>query len=254
MGNAKLRKYWGDSLDRTELVLILCGWFPESEAKQVRILPTLLISCFLFQRITYEYRKDKTIGHTKSKGYSMTDSQVTQLQQRVKVLSEAEGTILLSCSVYPHVISRKITSKKSHSYLMGHYFSFKKGTPLFFEPSFECQFVGVHDCLCMTIRRPMQCKDMLGIASRVREIPPFGNIAWLGAVAVRTYQKHSRAVGRIYVPTSVWTPPKRIIGKRIRVNALIHEVKTGLSPFKLKVMEFPAFQRNEILDQYIVPQ
>ena len=179
----------------------------------------------------------------------MADRKVTVFRQHVRDLSKAEGSLLLSCAVYPHVINRM-----GKSLLMGHYISLKKGTPLFFDPNDQCHFVGVHECLCMTVRRPISCKDMLSIATKVREIPPFGQVAWLGAVTIRSWQKNTGAVGRIYVPSSVWKPPNRIIGKRIRVSVIVHELsaKCTNGQFRYKLMEFPAFQRDEILDQYIV--
>ena len=138
--------------------------------------------------------------------------------------------------------------------LMGHYMATRKGFPLTFMPENSFHFVGVHECLCMTVRHPRYVKDMLEQAHDLPLIKPFGQIVWLGAVNVGPPTKVIRA-RRVYIPSTIWNPPASMKGRRLRTNAIVRPVTDCIKKrFKYQVMEFPAFHRDGILGKYIIEE
>ena len=177
----------------------------------------------------------------------MTEKQTTTFDRRVTPILNTDETVQARVTFYPHLINRKGSLK-----LMGHYLAIRKGFPLSFDPEDCLHFIGVHECLCLTIRQPRYVVDLLSQAYDLPSLKPFGQIVWLGAVNIG---RPSATVKqrKVYIPSTVWTPPEPLTGKRLRTHALVHKVvEPDKGRFKYTMMEFPAFHRNGILTRYVL--
>jgi len=173
-----------------------------------------------------------------------------KMERLLSKIMNTSCTHILPVSFLPHV-----TNVDSILKLAGHYLCFRKGARLVFEPTNHYHYLGIHECLCLTVRRPPGDGGIWQHGQCLNTIPPFGRTQWIGQVMVSS--KHIKSYSnRIYLPLAIWKPHTPVIGKRIHTHAIIHDI-TGQTPygrkdFKYTIAEFPAFGRNGLFPQYTI--
>lgn len=175
-----------------------------------------------------------------SGGMTLRKEQVLD-NQMLRFLREP-GSFMTPLSVRPHV--------QGEGYTPGHYIYLLNPWPLLANPigGKHYHFVGIHDCMCITLRRPENIITMLRIARDLPSLEPFGAITWLGGVKI--YSGSPKRCGRIYIPNILWNPCDTPLSGVVHTHAVIHPVKSARSNFIYYLMEIPAFQRDRILSRY----
>jgi hypothetical protein len=169
---------------------------------------------------------------------------------KIAQLIQTDRTMLVPLSIYPH-----LTDIDGKLKLVGHYIATRKGTPLSFDPENVIHYIGVHECLCLTIRRPPFLEDMLTQTQCLGEVPPFGQVVWLGGFKAQPKSLKNRT-RRMYIPMTLWKPPRQLRGRRLWAHGIVHPVKgTGqCSRFEYWVMDLPVFHRDQVLERYILDE
>jgi hypothetical protein len=165
--------------------------------------------------------------------------------RRVNRLAKTKGTLYTNVSVYRH------SGKKPH--LRGYMIETSALFPMAFEPvgKHEPQYMGVHECMILTIRRPKHVVDMLDIAKDLPRVEPFGDIIWLGSVLAVQTRPSKRAL-RFSIPHRVWQPRAPIDGI-CRCQAVIRPYPSPRSRFIYYVMEVLAIQRKHVVPEFLMP-
>ncbi len=163
---------------------------------------------------------------------------MTPLDKHINRLANKEQSVLITASIYPQ--------KKRSTYrgLPGHIISISGAFPL--ELEVEDQFLGVHKCMCLTLRRPRTVTNLIEISRELPALQPFGNIIWLGRVHM--YQLKTSIKG--YIPPLVWSPQGTEFDGVLKCMGIVHPVLKGVG-FQYYLLEIPAIQRDQLVPGYL---
>lgn len=115
-------------------------------------------------------------------------------------------------------------------------------------------FIGVHQCMCLTIRRPSRINSLLKVSKELPTVDPFGRIIWLGAIRILPPKKGFPNCGnRAYIPKTIWDPRGSQSGSTYRTTGVVHtyHAKNGKDQFEYVLLELPAFQGDSLLPSYL---
>ncbi len=154
-----------------------------------------------------------------------------------------EGSILFKATVTPHAVRGPHTGVR-----IGIASPFE--VPV--EPRRKPQFIGMHDCLCITLRRPSRLTTVFDIDEDLPILPIFGRTHWFGSVkVVRTsYPRKGKRI-ELYIARRVWHPFPTPLDATLDTTGVIHRFKAGKGLFTYYVMEFPGFQKNRVSAAYV---
>ncbi len=102
------------------------------------------------------------------------------------------------------------------------------------------QYIGLHECFCLTMTKPKRVTSMMTIAKEIQEIDPFGQVQWFGAAKV--VFKDDKIIYQI--PRKVWEPVSKALGTTLHLDAIAHTIKKGKGPFTYNILELPGLLRG----------
>jgi len=164
------------------------------------------------------------------------------LRDWIRGLQKKDTSIIINASFYPH----REGKKGQYLYLFGMPEMYPE------EDNISMQFLGVHECLCLTLRRPALTKGIIRLAYQFRECAPLGPITWLGPV--ECYRRRGRKRVSCYIPRTVWDPPNASgsYTGTISTKGIIHPITAGRGGFEYWVLQIPAIRRERIDPLYII--
>jgi hypothetical protein len=109
----------------------------------------------------------------------------------------------------------------------------------------SARFIGVHECLCITLVRPSTVKSLIQIAHEIPVIEPFGPVTWLTRTTYFQYPTTSKGGFIFHIPSSVFKPLGSIFHP-IQTKGIIHNI--WVRTHEYFILEIPIFQRK-----YIIP-
>jgi len=115
----------------------------------------------------------------------------------------------------------------------------------------KLQFVGCHQCLCVTLRHPPQFKSMIDISTSLTEIGSFGRVFWLGTANMYTYGRSTRMSAKIYIRKNVWSPQGTPLSGAIHTTAITHQLDAGEKRFQYWFLSIPAIQHSYVVPEFI---
>ena len=150
------------------------------------------------------------------------------------------GSALISVSFYSSGTGRKNS---------GSFLHVKNNCAIIPSPLNDYQFLGVHEWLCLTIRRPKTRPNLLTISKNLPIIPPFGPVTWLGVVKTSCVGKNKSI--KAYLSPRVWEMERSAFTGKIVTKGIIHTIKSGKGGFEYQILEVPAIRRNRIIPEYL---
>lgn len=164
---------------------------------------------------------------------------MTKLDEQITRLANRGQSVSITVSIYPQ------KKRKTYRGLPGHIISIASAFPLDLEV--DNQFMGVHKCMCLTLRKPAKVTNLIEISRELPSVAPFGNIIWLGRVHM--YQLKTSIKG--YIPPLVWSPSGTEFSGILRCMGIVHPVRKGMDKFEYYLLEIPAIQRDQIVPAYL---
>jgi hypothetical protein len=166
----------------------------------------------------------------------VTEKRNERLERIATRLITQPGSILVPVTITP---------TKETELARGHHLYISSCCPISPEPTGDVQWVGVHDHLCVTLRRPVSWTSLLQVAKDLPIIEPFGIVTWMGA----TRQKRLRSKDggtSFYLRQVLWNPKERV---SFKTKGIIYPITVGR--FKVYVLDIPAIQREKVVPDYI---
>jgi|GEM_PF-5894146 len=113
---------------------------------------------------------------------------------------------------------------------------------------YSSQFVGMHEHLVITLKRPSFIDNLFHISDKVPEIKPFGRTIWLGTCRYGHSNPRSQQSGWVIeVPSNTCTvaEPHLRNGERISLKAILHNINKlkGIRR-EMLLLEFPSLPRQ----------
>jgi len=165
------------------------------------------------------------------------------LDHQLSLLLREPGNYPVSLSIFP-----------VHKYRGGHKISISASTRIEFDPPHgkeHVHFIGMHGCLCLTTRRPIQLNSLLRMSKEVHEIEPFGRVIWLGTVTIQDDKNRNNQY--VYVPLTIWRPPRFSGG--FRTKGIVHsfKIRSGKTRYGYEygMLSIPAIQGEHLLPSYL---
>lgn len=165
-----------------------------------------------------------------------------KFNRKISELAGSKGSFVVDVSVCP----RRCHVTTNPSYTLRITSRAKLGIPLQ-----SPQFLGAHECLVATLRRPNNYKTLLDIGRALPHLEDFGYITWLGSVSqIKFAQKNSECTS-LNIPARVWAPGSGPLAGAFKTKGVVHPVTAEPGGFIYYLLEVPAIQRDKILPCYL---
>lgn len=174
----------------------------------------------------------------------MTERKADKTDRKLHELFQAPKNIIVTMSLYPHISSKGIEA--------GCYIYIPDCCPLFLEgqsPVVQTQFIGIHDCLCITLRKPPNVTTLPDITKQLPDAGTLGSVVWMGTI--RGWPSSSGRGLRFYIPKFIWETISPPIGRIVRTRGIVHPVKSGKGMFEYWLLTIPAVQYKHLVPLYL---
>lgn len=168
----------------------------------------------------------------------MFQKQSDQFESRAIKLLRQPGSVIVPLTISPY--SQRDKGR-------GHFLHLPQSCPIELVPTGGHQYIGIHECMVVTLRRPRYWNTLLKIAKDLPVIKPFGLVTWLGAIAASSWVKTVGAT-QLYIQRSTWDPEPRML---IRTKGIIHPYVAGRGGFTNYLLEIPAVRRDGVVPEYL---
>lgn len=109
------------------------------------------------------------------------------------------------------------------------------------------RFIGVHECLCITLLHPLRIKSLVQVSRELPTIEPFGPVNWLAYTGYNRYSVTTRQGFIFHIPSYVYTAFLDTHPHPIKTKGVVHNLWVGTHEYF--ILEIPILQRK-----YIIPE